>query len=148
MKKTILIYSSLTGNTKKIGERIFELLSSDEQSAFCPIEDVTLDIVKRYDRVIFGFWIDKNLVDLKTRNLLEVVKNKEIAFFGTLGADPNSKYGLKIYNMAVSLFSEKNKFLGGFLCRGKVANNNLNESNLHPNEGDLKNAVDFFNLIL
>ncbi|MGL5428628.1 MAG: flavodoxin family protein, partial [Cetobacterium sp.] len=118
MKKTALIYSSLTGNTKKVGEAIFEVIEG-EKTIFS-VEEVTPEMIKSYDRVIVGFWVDKGTADSRIRKLLGKTSGKEVAFFGTLGAEPDSDHGKKVYRRVTELCTKNNTLLGGFLSLGKV----------------------------
>lgn len=168
MKKTVLIYSSLTGNTKKVGEAIFQIIDGEKE--IYSVEEFDSKMIDNYDRIILGFWVDKGTADSRIRKLIGNIKNKELAFFGTLGAEPSSEHGKKVYSRVKLLCTKNNTLIGGFLCLGKVADKlvermskfplNLihpltpermarieNASN-HPNESDFENAKNYFTNIL
>ena len=168
MKKTALIYSSLTGNAKKVGEAIFEVIEG-EKTIFS-VEEVTPEMIKSYDRVIFGFWVDKGTADSRIRKLLGKTSGKEVAFFGTLGAEPDSDHGKKVYRRVTELCTKNNTLLGGFLSLGKVADKlvermgkfpinlihpltperlaRIENASTHPNQQDFENAQKYFKMIL
>ena len=53
--KSIVVYSSLTGNTKMVGEAIAEVLAPN-----CDIYKVEDNPdITGYDLVVVGFWVDK-----------------------------------------------------------------------------------------
>ena len=168
MKKTVLIYSSLTGNTKKVGEAIYDVI--DGEKSIYSVEEVNSINFDDFDRVILGFWVDKGHADTRIKKLAGKLKDKEIAFFGTLGAEPDSDHGKKVYTRVSELCAKKNTFIGGFLALGKVADKlvermgkfplnlihpltperlaRIENASTHPNEQDLSDAQNFFKAIL
>ncbi|SJZ77254.1 Flavodoxin [Cetobacterium ceti] len=168
MKKTALIYSSLTGNTKKIGDAIFEIIPGDK--SIYSIEEAKELSFEEYDRIIVGFWVDKGHADSRVKKLINRLKNKEIAFFGTLGAEPDSDHGRKVYTKVSELCSKNNNLIGGFLSLGKVSDKlvemmkkfplnlihpltperkaRIEKASTHPDENDLNDAKNYFISIL
>lgn len=166
--ETIVIYSSLTGNTKKVGEAIFEIIQGEKK--LISIEEINSLILNNAKKIIIGFWVDKGTADARVRKLLKSIENKEVYFFGTLGADPDSDHGQKVFSKVSELCSKKNEFKGGFLCLGKVSDKLVNmmskfplklvhpltpermarieNASSHPNLNDLKNAQEYFSNIL
>ena len=115
---TLIAYSSLTGNTKLVAEKIFEITEGDKK--IVSISDANNININEFDRVVIGFWVDKGTADKRTREFLKKVSNKEVAYIGTLGAAPDSDHGKKVKERVSALCKEKNTFIGGFLCRGKI----------------------------
>ncbi|MGL5001277.1 MAG: flavodoxin family protein [Cetobacterium sp.] len=168
MKKTALIYSSLTGNTKKVGLAIFDIIEGEK--AMFSVEDAKLEIIKEYDRIIFGFWVDKGTADSRIRKLLGKTSGKEVAFFGTLGAEPESDHGKKVYKRVTELCTKNNTLLGGFLSLGKVSEKlvermgkfpinlihpltperiaRIENASTHPDKQDFEKAQNYFKMIL
>ncbi|MGL5123651.1 MAG: flavodoxin family protein [Fusobacteriaceae bacterium] len=164
MKKTAVVYSSLTGNTKKVGEAIFEVI--DHEKKIFSIEEALKENFDTYDRIIIGFWVDKGSLDARAKKLLKKIKDKEVAFFGTLGAEPDSEHGKKVFAKVQTKFSKENNCIGGFLCLGEVAPKliammgkfplnivhplteerkiRLAKANNHPDEKDLEDAKNYF----
>ena len=63
--KSIVVYSSLTGNTKMVGETIAEVLAPN-----CDIYKVEDNPdITGYDLVVVGFWVDKGTADAIYQNL-------------------------------------------------------------------------------
>jgi len=115
--KILIVYSSLTGNTKKIADGLVEALSGGcdcvrVQEAPAPDD---------YDLIIPGFWVDKGLADKDTLVYLEKIKNKKTAFFFTLGAYPHSEHADEVAADTEKRLTENgNTVLGHFRCQGKV----------------------------
>jgi len=114
--KTLLVYSSKTGNTKKIAEQIFTILP--EGSEIFPVEMAPFS--ENYDNVIIGYWVNKGIADTKTLEYIKKINNKKVAFFVTLGAYPDSDHAKKVVKKGYELLNDKNEVLGHFICQGKI----------------------------
>lgn len=167
MKKKVVIYSSLTGNTRKVGEAIFDILEGEKE--IFSVESFDISRIDEFNEFIIGFWVDKGTANSSIRKLISKIKNKKIAFFGTLGAEPESEHGKKVYRRVAELCSKSNYLLGGFLCLGKVSDKlvekmgkfplnlihpltpermaRIENASTHPDENDLKNAQEYFSKI-
>lgn len=69
-----IIFSSVTGNTKKLADTIHETLPQDMCDYFGGNELQ----VPESDLLYIGFWTDKGNADNKTLELLSKLKNKKI----------------------------------------------------------------------
>ncbi len=161
--KTLVVYSSRTGNTKKVGEAIAAVLPSCDIFA---VEDAPS--VEGYDFVAVGYWVDKGIADAKCKAYIESISHARVGLFGTLGAYPDSDHAKDCVVQSEALFMEPargNTVLGSFICQGKVdpkitemmnkmSNNphpmtperqaRLEEAAKHPNEEDCAKAQDVF----
>lgn len=132
--KALVVYSSLTGNTKKIAEAMYEEINI-EKDIYKSNEDFNIE---NYDFIVVGYWVNKGICDDKIKEILEKVNNKNIILFGTLGAKENGPYYDSIKKRIEELVPENNKILGHFLCQGKI-NKKLTErykEMLKNNQGD------------
>ncbi len=162
--KSLVIYSSKTGNTKMVAEAIAEVLPNVTLSA---VENAP-DYVD-YDVIAIGFWVDKGMPNKEIIEYCKTVNNKNVFLFGTLGAYPDSDHGKECMAKSEALLNEEgqnNQVLGSFLCMGKVdpkilemmakmreaqkhhpmteeRKNRIEEAKKHPNEEDLTNAKNF-----
>jgi flavodoxin len=166
--KTLVVYSTLTGNTKKVAESIAEIMP---ECTLLPVQDAPAS-AEGYDLVAVGYWVDKGMPDGKTRAWLENLSNTCVAFFGTLGAWPDSDHAKECMAKGERLALEPsrgNTVLGSWLCQGridphilevmaKMAGNvhpmteerkaRIAEAAKHPDEDDCRRAQEFFRQIL
>lgn len=163
--KTLIAYSSKTGNTKKVAESILKCFPKGE------IKDITDVENLNYDLIIVGTWIDKGTADAKALEFIETIKNKKIAYFFTLGAFPNSEHANDcIKNINKLFLDNKNTILGNFHCQGAIDPKLISwmselpaehphspnkerierweEAAKHPNENDFENAYNYFKKLI
>lgn len=162
--KNIIIYSSKTGNTKKVAEAIHEAIPSSE---ILSVDEVNY---LEYETIIIGGWIDKGTFDNKALKILKEIKNKNVAYFFTLGASIESEHAEYCKkNIEEVIISNGNKLIGNFISQGKIDPNlitgllNLPKDHKmypskermdrweaakeHPNNQDLERAKDIFSKI-
>ena len=85
--KTLVVYSSRTGNTEKVARAVAEGLHG---CAIYPVKDAPNP--SGYDFVAVGYWVDKGMPDADAKRYLENIENCTVALFGTLGAWPDSEH--------------------------------------------------------
>ncbi len=156
----LVIYSSQTGNTQKLALEIFEALpgkSKDIQK----IEEQSGEA----DTYFVGFWVRRGICGQDILDFLDRLHGKKVALFGTCGMGGDRKYCRQVSRRMEALIPEDNRYLGSFLCTGKMSPQVLEkframqeredspgireliqayrEAMLHPDERDLKNARTF-----
>ena len=87
--KGLIVYSSLSGNTKKIAEAIAEVA---EDSELISVREFQSSMLANFDLFYIGYWVDKGDCDAATLRLLAQLKDKRIVLFGTLGAAEQTEY--------------------------------------------------------
>lgn len=153
-----IIYSSKTGNTKKLAETIYNTLQQnmcDYYGTVDKIDDVLSNVI------YIGFWTEKGNADHLTIDFLNKLKNKKIFLFGTAGYGESEKYFEGIINNVKKNIDSSNTIIGTFMCQGKMPlsvreryekmreqNNislnidkliaNFDKALSHPNKEDLK----------
>ncbi|HBE9443636.1 flavodoxin [Clostridioides difficile] len=161
--KSLILYSSLTGNTKKIACSIYEAIQGKKEiKNISELVDDSIDY-ENYDIVFLGYWVDKGICDKNSKQVLENIHNKKIALFGTMGASTKGSYGASIIEKIESIIPKDNEILGSFICQGKIAEglkvkykemlklspdnehirqqlNNHEESQSHPDEQEIYEA--------
>ncbi len=163
--KVLLTWSSKTGNTKSVGEAMASVCPPD--TMVCPIEEAPAG-GGDCDLLVLGYWVDKGIPNKKSRDFLKGVSNKKIAFFGTLGAYPDSEHGRDCMAKAAELAGD-NEVCGSFICQGKVdpvllekmakmpgnphemteeRKARIEEAKKHPNEDDFNNARSWLQEVL
>ena len=160
--KALVVYSSRTGNTRKIAEAIAAVLPGCE---IYPVESAPAP--EGYDLVAVGYWVDKGMPDADAKRYLESIENCTVALFGTLGAWPDSEHAADCKKKGEALLNEPqrgNRVLGSVLCQGRVdpavvammqkmADNahpmtderraRLEEAAKHPDEEDCRQAREY-----
>ena len=111
-----IVFSSLTGNTKKLADVIHETLPKNECDYFGTIEAQ----VPQSKLLYVGFWTDKGNADHKTLELLSKLKNKKIFLFGTAGFGGSDTYFQKVLEHVRQSIDESNTIVGEYMCQGKM----------------------------
>lgn len=161
--KNLLVYSTLTGNTKKVVEACYSNLGEEWE-----LLDINNDInLEKYEKIVLGTWIDKGTADKKSLDLIKKIEKKKVGFIITLGAYPDSDHAKKCVENINKLFQEKNnEVLSYFICQGAVDPKLIEwmknlptehphspnperikrweDASKHPDESDLKNAKEWF----
>ena len=87
-----IIFSSLTGNTRKLADKIHEILPKESCDYFG-----TADAQGTESELLYiGFWTDKGNADSDTLDFLSKLKNKKIFLFGTAGFGGSDAYFQRI----------------------------------------------------
>ena len=160
--KSLVVYSSRTGNTKKVAEAVYKALPDPKEIK--RVEEAPP--ADGYDFIAMGFWIDRGTADDGAIKYMAEMKGKKVGLFGTLGAYPDSDHAKDCINNVKNLMKE-NDILGTFLCQGKVdpalikmmeekmkddphhamtpeRKERLEEGKKHPDETDCLNAQNAF----
>ncbi|ABK81782.1 flavodoxin family protein [Campylobacter fetus] len=152
--KNIVIYSSVTGNTKKIAKAVSESLSC----IYISFKDANFVNLDEFEFIALGFWVDKGYPDRDMKAFMQSIKNKNIGLFMTLGADPKGEHAKKCmqnvkYMMQINGCNIKKEFIS----QGAISPNLINkitkagkstphrearwkEASTHPDNNDLLNA--------
>lgn len=114
--KSMVVYSSRTGNTKAVAEAIQSAMP--EGCEIYPVEEAPE--AAAYELVAVGFWVDKGTADAQAKKYLSGITDKKVILFGTLGAYPDSDHARDSMARAAMLMSRGNSLLGTFICQGRV----------------------------
>ena len=163
--KILLVYSSRTGNTKKVAEALGEELGISA----VPVEEKPA--AADFDLVIAGFWVDRGTADAKMKAYLESLREVRVAIFATLGAKADSEHAAHCLEAGTALVGKGSKVVGKFICQGKVDQKVaeamfkqfpaghthamspawaklFQEGATHPDEQDLAAARDYFSKLV
>lgn len=164
--KIDVVFSSLTGNTKKVVYEILKEMPKDTK--IYDLKELNHEIEEKF--LVLGYWVDRAKPNKEMLEFMNNLEGKIIVTFGTLGANPNSEHGNITKNNVSEILEKNNIVLGNFLCQGKIdpkitemfkkmgANGPhvMTEERLkrheealkHPNEEDFKAARDFIKAAL
>ena len=113
-----ILFSSLTGNTKKLADAIHETLPEEGCEYFGAIKTP----VPSSELLYIGFWTDKGNADNETLTLLSTLKNRRIFLFGTAGFGGSDAYFQKILGQVRQSIDPSNTIIGEYMCQGKMPN--------------------------
>jgi flavodoxin len=126
--KSLVIYSSQTGNTKKLAESTCEYLPNG--TLLCPVDEAPDP--SDYDFVAVGFWLKAGKPDPKSAGYLERLKgHPKVFLFATHGANPDSEHVKNAMARAQSI-AEGANFAGSFSCYGEVNPKVLDKVKVKP----------------
>lgn len=111
-----IIYSSRTGNTKKLAEALQKSLPQEECLYFGEPDTAALSA----DRLYIGFWTDKGSCDDQVKDFLTKVHEKELFLFGTAGFGGEASYFEQILAKVRQNLSDDNTVIGTFMCQGRM----------------------------
>jgi len=86
---SLVVFSTSTGNTKKIADAIFSALK-DKDKKITDVNEINTININEYERIIIGGWIDKGEIDEKAKEFLTKLKNKKLGLFVTMGGNPET----------------------------------------------------------
>ena len=153
--KSLVVYSSQTGNTKKLAETVFEALP-DEKEIF---ELGEAPDPAAYDLVAVGFWFKSGKPNPETMDFLPKLSGKATFIFATHGAPVEYDHVAKGLEEAKGATGGA-KILGSFSCMGAVNPKVLEkvrsmpeekqplwisraeEALGHPDESDIRNLTE------
>ncbi|WP_062571639.1 flavodoxin family protein [Peptoniphilus sp. DNF00840] len=115
--KGLIIYSSKTGNTKRMAEKIYEVLKKEHLMTIKDIRNTPN--IKNYDFILLGAWIDRGTLEPKTLKFLKTIEDKKLGLFATLGAMPDSEHGRNVIKNLEDLLNNRDS-LGQYICPGLV----------------------------
>ncbi|MDI6699256.1 MAG: flavodoxin family protein [Candidatus Saccharicenans sp.] len=115
--RILVVYHSLTGNTRLVAEAIFEALP--EPKDLKPLAQVT--DLSEYDLVFIGFPVHSHSVPARMEPFLKSLPaGLRIALFMTHGSIPGTRLAREALEQALILVGQT-RVLGTFTCRGKVS---------------------------
>ena len=113
--KSLIVYSSQTGNTRKLAQAVFEALPGEK--ALYPVDDAPDP--SDYGFIAYGFWFMKGKPDPKSSEYLRKIGKKPLFIFATHGAGGGSDHVIHGMEVAKSLASDAG-IQGIYSCQGEV----------------------------
>lgn len=154
-----IIYSSNTGNTKKVAETMQKEFVNENLVYFGKVTES----MPEADIYFIGSWTNKGNASDDIIEFVKKIENKKIAYFGTAGYGGSESYYKTLFERIKTNIDSSNKILGYFYCQGKmpiqvreryikmitenpedsnlkVSIKNFDEALSHPDNDDLENA--------
>ncbi len=114
--KSLIVYSSKTGNTRKVAEAILSVLP--EGTEIYPVESAPAP--DAYDFVAVGYWVDKGTANAEMAAYMPKISGKKVGVFFTLGAFPNSPHAQDSFDNGVKLLGEGCEVVAKYWCQGAI----------------------------
>ena len=117
--KIQILYTSLTGCTRRVAQAICDQLS--------PTADVTLHDLKDGvptldgDILLVGYWGVSGGPCDEMREVLSTIRGKAVGIFCTLGYYADSAHAFDTVQAGVKLLQEHNEILGSYVCNGAIS---------------------------
>lgn len=116
--KGLISYSSRTGNTLKVAERIYDVLSEDYDLDLKSVEE-KID-PSEYDFILHGIWVRMTGIDKKSKKFLSrIPAGSKVGIFGTSGGEHATNRSERL-DAALIEAAEPFYHLGTKLTFGKV----------------------------
>lgn len=130
-----VVYSSTSGNTKRLAESVAEQLTGTVRVV--SIKDKP--DVSHADLVIPAFWVMEKNPDPQTKRFLSTITGTNVFLIGTIGYYPDSVYGMESMINAAALLGEGCTLMGTFLTSGKVSDAGIKTLNRVYDKGGTDN---------
>lgn len=114
--KYAIVYSSKTGNTKMLAERLHNILPEQDCIYFGAPDKNALEA----ERLYIGFWCDKGTCDTETEAFLKNIRGKEVFIFGTAGFGGAKEYFDGILQRVQDNLNDDVSVIATFMCQGKM----------------------------
>ena len=111
-----IIFSSMTGNTRKLADTIRGALPEELCDYFGDAKTGNSDA----EMIYVGFWTDKGTADQACLELLGGLRNKKIFLFGTVGFGGSEAYYQKILANVRTAIDASNTVVGEYMCQGRM----------------------------
>ena len=117
--KIQVIYSSISGSTKKLAHTIYDGLSTNQKSIH-DLKDGTP--VLDGDIILLGYWGRSGHPNNEMLALLNTVENKTVGIFCTLGYYADSSHAFDTVQFGTNILkNHKNIIIGTYVCNGAVS---------------------------
>ena len=166
---SLVVFSTSTGNTRKIADAIFSALK-DSDKKIVDVNEINTVNMNEFEKIIIGGWIDKGEIDEKSKEFLTNLKNKKLGLFLTMGGNPETDRAKKCVQKVRELLEKNGNIVEKtFACQGAIDPNLINkfremtkqgtagpfaatperearwaEAAKHPDEKDIENAKRIF----
>ena len=113
-----VVYSSLTGCTRRLAEAIYNGLAAEKKSIHDLADGVpALDA----DILLLGYWGVSGGPCEEVQAFLQNIEGKAVGVFCTLGYYADSAHAFDTVRKGVDLLKDRNEIIGSYVCNGAVS---------------------------
>jgi flavodoxin len=113
--KALVVYSSQTGNTRKLAQAAYDCLTCEKEiHSLADAPDPA-----GFDLIVLGFWLQAGKPDPKSAEYIPRIGNRDLFLFATHGAAAGSDHAKAAMEHAKSL-APAARIRGTFSCPGEV----------------------------
>jgi flavodoxin I len=113
--KSLIVYSSQTGNSRKLAEAAADIIAGEK--TICAVDNAPDP--GSFNLVLVTFWLKGGQPDPKAAAFLGMVNNQRVLLAATHGAAADSDHAITAMKHAVDL-AGKATVVGTFSCQGEV----------------------------
>ena len=154
--KYAIVYSSKTGNTAALADRLHDILPHEHCVYFGDTSHYSPELGA--DLIFAGFWTDKGSCDESIAQFLKALTNQKVFLFGTAGFGGSPEYFEQILKRVSENLGENTQLVGSYMCQGKMPQavrdryeameesprrtamlQNFDQAVSHPDQQDLEN---------
>ena len=114
MNRWLVVYSSVTGNTKKVAEAFCEAV----EGRLVRVEDAQTP--EDFDAVAVGYWLWRGGPDPKTTEYLSRLSGVNVVLLETHSTDNRSEHAVTAFARAAALLGKDCRVISVFECQGEV----------------------------
>ena len=114
--KYAIVYSSKTGNTKMLADKIASLMPQEE----CIYQGEPTSEALNAELIFIGFWTNQGQCDSETKEFFDTLTNQKVFVFGTAGFGSQQAYLDNVLKKSESLLPKSVEIIGDFICQGKM----------------------------
>ncbi len=133
--KVQVIYTSLTGCTKKVANAIFDGITCEEKSIHDLREGVP---VLDGDVILIGYWGNCGHPCEEMESFMKTIRGKAVGVFCTLGYYADSQHARDTVAYGVNLLKEHNEVIGAYVCNGAVSHGPEEEPHTPTEQKELR----------
>lgn len=130
--KLLITYTSKTGNTRRLAERLAEGLGRDHAVELRRIETLDPRRLPDCDALLIGTWVHRADSVTTGARFIRGVHGRPVILFATLAAAPDSAHGQKTRANLSALLPGDNRLLDCLLLPGKASEDMLAKLRLVP----------------
>lgn len=115
-----IVFSSRTGNTRKLAERARARLGERDCAWFGGPSDLWEGALDGVDVVLLGSWTDKGGLDPELSGVAAALSGRRVFLFGTCGYGGDPAYYARILENFRSALAPGAEVVGTYLCQGQM----------------------------